>query len=337
MADEQTTQTIDQGDAAAEAEADAFLASLPAPDGTEAEPAAKDGGPRRNATGQFQKKEPEATTEPEPEAQPAPTDTDEPSPDAVNPDDYRKALAALTRDGVPQSALDAMTPQAITAWGKRRAESQAEVDGYGKQLSELKKAQADETGDKPLSSIVTSGIEGLDELVGEHEEMFGAETGGPLRKLADLLVQKIEQRYAPMQDAITRQQREVVRKELDSRYNLSDESRWQRVLNYAGTDANEYATDGERLTAAARMTFADEALATADANKHSTHQDRANGQPATASRKPEAPAVTVADEETNLLNAIQDGRSDDAEKIGRRLGRRRNASAGEMMSRSVGG
>lgn len=79
-------------------------------------------------------------------AEPAPAD----GAGAPNPK-LDAAMKALRRDGVPESALKALTPEAILEWGSRRHAHQAEVDAYGAKLKDAEARAAKAASPKPES------------------------------------------------------------------------------------------------------------------------------------------------------------------------------------------
>lgn len=93
--------------------------------------------------------------EAEPEAKPA----KEPADSAESNEDFKRAMRALQRDDVPAETLEAMAgqnPQELLAWGLKRAEAQAHVDGLGNRIKALEAGQGKDTG-KPDSEKAEPG------------------------------------------------------------------------------------------------------------------------------------------------------------------------------------
>src|SRR6185503_13838861 len=92
---------------------------------------------KEEAEAQAKAKETEDTSTEEDETEPVST-----ADSAIDPEEFRKALAALQRDGIPRKHLDSLTkenPQEVLEWGLKRAKVQADVDTMGREHAELRK------------------------------------------------------------------------------------------------------------------------------------------------------------------------------------------------------
>ena len=135
----------------------------------------------------------------EPEPVPAKAETPEPTA-APNPDRER-AIAALKRDGVPQSIISQTSDEDLLAWGLKAAKRQADVDEFGNKMKELEKKvskssdtakkedaaeQEDDNDAEPPSDVEESASDANDPLH-DVEELLGKDAAKPLRAMADEL------------------------------------------------------------------------------------------------------------------------------------------------------
>ena len=251
-------------------------------------------------------------------------------------DDYRKALAALGRDGVSSKLIDRMTPDEVIEWGMKRAADQAKVDDYGRQLAEARKAanegSAPESGkEQPGSSI------DIDAAVKPFVEVFGDDVAEPLKQFGDVLVKslssEIEKQSAELSElrkSMVASSREALRSAMPKEYRLSADDRWSQVLERREEDVNAYPNEREALLAAARHVFADEIIKENSAKLRQLHKKRDQGQPMTASlsNKTQPPQTQDALEDA-VLNALQDG---DYSKVQRLTGRRASRGLNEIIN-----
>ncbi len=329
---------IAEADAAADKAVEAFFADRLGTDNAP-QAGADDGatdGPARGADGKFVSKS-ETAAKPDGKAQSKDTTEPDAVPDGVNPSDYRKATTALQRDGVPSKVLDNMSPQEITAWGLKRAGTQAESDRLGNEVVKLK-ATRDKTTEKPDGEKA----EPIDfsKLLEPLKAAYGDEIAEPLEALAKSIhegatkgITEQQQRLDAMLERFTNREREDARASLAKKYQLDDDARWNRALERRKSDKNDYGTEAEAIAASCRIEFAEEIIADYEAKLKTQHDLRAKGQSTTANKGP-APvkSKTQDEQETDLLNAIMDGDSQRAQQIGRRS----NVSAGELMAQTVG-
>lgn len=323
---------VSEARAKADAEQDAVLAKILAPDEPESSPSPPQPAPEQDAPdlskegrvrderGRFLKDElkPEASEPTE-----APADTPEPEiavPDSVNPEEYRKAMQALQRDGVPSKAYADMDPTEVTQWGLKRLKSQSEVDGFGSKNADLEKQLA-AVKSPPSDSPVN-----LDEAVKPFVEFFGEDAAEPLRAFGEKLMADMKDSLKDDMEAIRslqasslQQQRRDARSELSKEFkdwNLDKDSRWQPVLDYRAGDANEYPDEVEGLRAAALMVYAAEALAKKAKAVTQRNADRDNGQSTVENKgAPPPPAPNRDDRETDLIHAIMDGDKKEVDKL----------------------
>lgn len=327
--------TVSEADAKAEAEADAFLATRiaqPVSDGERRSP----GGKAEDGAGESARSEAKSdkerdehgrfkSTNPDAEKKPAKSkDTTEPAavPDGVNPDDYRKALKALHRDGVPSKTLESMEPQELVAWGIKRAGAQAEGDRLGNEVAKLRSTKKDESA-KPDSAKEPEPDYAA--LLEPLKAAYGDEIAEPLAQLAKQIhenatkgVDQREERLAKVEARIVNQERDAARNRLADKFSLQDEARWNRVLDRRESDKNDYDGEYEALAAACRIEFADEIIAEYEAKLKGQHELRAKGQSTPQTRTEPVKAKTQDEQETDLLDAIFDGDMDRVHRIAKR-------------------
>ena len=344
--------SIAEADAVAEAQADEWLENRTAPEEPEAggvdeapEAEVKDDRPR-DESGKFAKKE-EATEEVEEttdQVDDAPEDTAEPVQDAVNPEELRKATAALQRDGVPPSVIDGMDPAAIVAWGSKRAATQAEVDRLGNELRDLKQskdpAQSDAVASEPDADINWS------ELVEPFKLEFGDDAAAPLEAFGKTVLQHAQKSLGPVQEQLKQLQEMQAavtadlintklvsaRSRLSDRWEgLGDEGRWQNVVRNVSTLSQTGAYDDldQMVEAACLLEFAQEKIAESESKLGAQRKKRANGTTTTTSRKTPPKDLSQDELEDALLNGIQDGDENAIRKFATRRGQ---TSSSELLS-----
>lgn len=99
--------------------------------------------PGRDEKGRFVKKDAaptESETTEDSTVEPEGAEANKPRVDSES-DDYKRAVGALVRDGIPKDVLDRMAkenPDALLAWGNKRAKVQRDVDGYTDEMKALK-------------------------------------------------------------------------------------------------------------------------------------------------------------------------------------------------------
>jgi hypothetical protein len=232
-------------------------------------------GPSRDEKGRFASKDAE-----EPE-------DSEPKKDA-EPEGYGKALAALKRDGVPDSVLDSMDPKEISQWGARRAKNQADVDGYGQKVAELEKqlAEARETKSKPVDSKAEPQDLDVDELVKPLAEEYGEELSEPLKAAFVTLIERfgsngsndmVEQMAKRLEGIET----DAARSQLRERFPQLDlDDGHQRVLK-AMEKLNPEAFDSlsDKYANAAWLEFGNELLSARTEAKEKKNRLKSQGQP----------------------------------------------------------
>jgi hypothetical protein len=283
----------------------------PEPEGAETHPA--DDRPR-DEHGRFTKTDAQGSE-----------DTAEPtaSADSVNPEDYRKALNALKRDHTPQSVLDSLDPAQTVEWGLKLAGKQAETDGFGRQVSDLKAELAKLAGTDSKDAEPALDLKAKMEPIREY---LGDEVAEPLEALLEPILraatsakdsaqaEKLEKLAAQITD---REQRDA-RRELQEKhpeFKVDNDGRWQQTLDHRRGDTNEYPSELEALSAACRHVFADEIIADYKAKLQETHDLRDNGQPSGPSG-PTPPAVeTDAALEDRWLNAAHDGNKAEMDRV----------------------
>ncbi len=284
-------------------------------------------GRARDDTGRFKSKDKtddvvaEASSEPEETSQPA-------KPEVVNSEEYRKALQALQLDKVPASVLDTMDPTELIEWGTARAQNHADVDRMIHRAPSEKDATS---ANKPESS------DDLDwkEMVEPFSEYFGEDAAGPLRAFGEKLLAKAgggnSEQVAKLTAMVQRQGQELARTALTEKWNLSDQGRWNQVLEHRAKDANEYASESDAVEAAARQVFADETISDYQARLAKQHKARSIGQPETQSRRqPVGDTKPTMDVEDDLLNAITSGDNEGVQRARGELRRRGSKSLSEL-------
>ena len=246
-------------------------------------------------------------------------------------EEYEKAIAALRRDGVPESALENMDDSSILEWGTKRAKNQADVDGYGAKVKELEdKLNSAQSAD---GSEETSEGAGTDQAQAQPEttkelnqykdrisDLFGDEAAeavmSPIRDLVQQTKQILEdQRQAIASIQSDQQVRTLTetRSRLQERFpRLADDTDFGKVVEGMQKLAaiGEYDNIDELMTDSYRVNFAK--LAEQEAKKAQVDRMKDGGQPTTQSQS-SAPARSKGGEEREdaALDALLSGKGYD--------------------------
>ena len=274
--------------------------------------------------------EPEAETT-DAEEEPVSEDTDTETHSEPRSEDYEKAIAALRRDGVPESALENMDDNSILEWGAKRAKVQADVDGYGAKVRELEdrlnNAQrtdsAEETveatgQDQPQSQ--PANFEALNQYQSKISDIFGDEAAeavmSPFRDMVQQTAQALQYQQQVIAQLYAENQNQTLnstRSRLQERFpRLADDSDYYTVVEGMQklVHVGEYNSVDDLMTDAYRISFAK--LAEQDAKKEAVDRMKNNGQPTTQSHT-KTPTRSLGGEEREdaALDAILSGKGFD--------------------------
>jgi len=244
-----------------------------------------------------------------------------------NSEEYEKAVAALRRDGVPDSALENMSDDEILAWGSKRAKVQADVDGYGAKVKELEdKLNAVSESD---DSAADSEGESTDQAQSQPEkvtelnqyserisEIFGDEAAeavmSPIRDLIEQTKAILEdQRQAIVEVQMESQARMLneSRTRLRERFpKLANESDYETVLQGMQklSAVGEYENLDDLMIDSYRVQFAK--LAEQESKKAEVDRMKNGGQPTTQSQSKTPPrSMSGEDREDAALDALLSG------------------------------
>ena len=242
-------------------------------------------------------------------------------------EDYEKAIAALRRDGVPESALENMDDNSILEWGSKRAKVQADVDGYGAKVKELedklnnvqstdsveKTAEAegeDQAQNQPAS------LDSLNQYASKISDIFGDEAAEAVMSPFREMIQQTAQALQQQQQAIAQLHAEnqtrsldTTRSKLQERFpRLANDSDYQKVVEGMQklVQVGEYESIDDLMTDAYRISFSK--LAEQDAKKEAVNRMKNNGQPTTQTNT-KTPTRSLGGEEREdaALDAILSG------------------------------
>jgi hypothetical protein len=260
-------------------------------------------------------------------------DTTEPtaSADGVNPEDLRKATNALKRSHTPQSVIDSLDPAKTVEWGLRLAATQAESDGFGKKVSDLKAELAKLAG---TDSKAEPEPVDLDAKFKAFSDMFGDEAAEPLKALLEpilkasttkpdsALAEKLEKLEALQRDRDQRDARKAIQAAWPE-YGLDKDDRWDQLLASRRGDTREYSSEREALDTHRRLVFADEISADQRARLKETHKVRDDGQPTPPAGGTPPAAESVEALEERWLVAADEGNQAEKGRIEKLLAARR--------------
>lgn len=261
---------------------------------------------------------------PEPEVEKFATDAETRSEPG---DDYKRAMAALQRDGTPRELLDKYyeeDPNEFIQWGMKREKVQKDGDRFSDEYSKLKQQVEEvvelqnEVGQQPKANqpeqpqrpVDLPSPENLKKYQQEISEVFGEEAAesimAPVRSLSNMLANM----YVNMAQQTGRAEKQElgrVRTQLQERFpQLADEGNFSSVVEKMQSlyKTGDYQNLNDLMTDAVRIRLADAAPP-----KTQQHAARSAGQPTTRSsnrRIGETP-LTHDDRENAALDAIFNG------------------------------
>lgn len=235
-------------------------------------------------------------------------------------DDFRKAYAALIRDGVPRETLDAMMdhPDRLLAWGQSAAKRQADVD---RTFAELKKAAetAGKAPEAPKGETPPAGAQPGTDLAALLEPVaaaLGDDVRDPLGKAFSAVLQEAQSRtlqsltpqieqvealstaLARLGGLLERSWTKAARAELREKFpELEDDANFESVKAemkaLAGT--REFGDVTELMDFAARVLWADKLAERHRAQMAKQATAKARGTPTVESRQAPPKAMSTDD------------------------------------------
>lgn len=299
-------------DPAAEAEFDTYLMSVDSDEEEMGVAAELDPKDDPIGTGVKEPSTPKET----PEADTAEGDeTEEPASVEEVDGDLESALAALRRDGLPQSVIDKMTNEEVMALGAKRAKVQGDTDNAYRELQEMKsgKEMAPESGkdsapaepaEQPLPVDLKTAIE-------PFVDVFGEDAGESLEKALHATVQPVLAQFKAQQDMLEGMLLQSSRQSLSEQYpRMTDDEGYARVSERMQTlvKSGDYQDINSLMADAARLEFADESAAMRKEFTSKLERDKAGGQVMPAGRT-NTPETSMDDDEREdaLLDALEGG------------------------------
>jgi len=270
--------------------------------------------------------EPEAETT-DVEDEPVSEDTDTETSSEPRSEDYEKAISALRRDGVPESALENMDDNSILEWGSKRARVQADVDGYGAKVKELEdrlnNVQSTDSAEETAEAVgedqaqrQPAGLESLNQYRDKISDIFGDEAAeavmSPFREMVQQTAQALQHQQQVIAQLYAENQHQTLnstRSRLQERFpRLADDSDYQKVVEGMQKliHVGEYNSVDDLMTDAYRVSFAK--LAEQEAKKEAVDRMKNNGQPTTQTHT-KTPTRSLGGEEREdaALDAILSG------------------------------
>jgi hypothetical protein len=272
------------------------------------------------------------TVTPTPSEPPAATDLSK-------SDDYKRALRALQYDKVPSSVIEKMSPQDVVAWGTERADNHADVDRLKNEKAELTR-QLEEAKALKAQPADAEPKRTSDDLLDKWAEWYGDESRDLARQMMDQAATEAVDRMKGSSERVEALESEVrslrqsaARSDLEKRFphlRLDEDDRWAKVMDQRNEDTRAHEDEAEALTYAAYQAFSDEAHAALREQRMGDETARDNGQPYHGTARDTPPAPTQAEQEDDLLNAIQDDDLETRDRISGQMGRRANNSVSEL-------
>ncbi len=202
------------------------------------------------------------------------TDTGADAGSAIDTDseEFQRAVAALKREGIPQSTLDDLlknNPETVLEWGSSRADAQGETDGFGRELDKLKEQIAEMDPAKKKDTVSPEDSEPFDSAksdarLAKAAEPLSAVMGLEAKEVAPALgqygqaltkeiisavvpvVESQRKEIVQLQDIVRGMQISEIRSGLASKYGDTASKRWDDIE--AETDGMRY-KNGETAVA----------------------------------------------------------------------------------------
>lgn len=244
-------------------------------------------------------------------------------------DDFRKALAALIRDGIPRDTLDKLLkedPKRVKEWGLKRATNQRDIDTYKTKLDKAEKAAKESAttrqteSRKPAEPVPESEIREatqpfvdlLGDAAREPAEKFVKGVYARAQALADEAIGRLEPaiRFA-MNQLETIQMREA-RAGLKEKFpSISDDDVWEKIQKRAASliKTGDYDSLTPLIEDSARIELAEETTVQRQKRITATDKAKSKGQPTQPGKAAVSPkAMSASDKEDAILDAILAGK-----------------------------
>lgn len=267
----------------------------------------------------------EAPGEPEPEPtqeENTEVDNDEvrEQPEAPVSEELEEALAAVRRDGLPQSVIEKMTNEEILALGAKRNKVQRDTDDAYRQLQDLKKAKETATENEPEAAPEAPKLADLGQAVQPFADIFGKDAGEALKAAQHDTLAPIVERLEATQRMVESVLLESSRGKLADQYpQLAQDDGYSRVTQRMESliKTGDYSDMGSLMSDAARIEFS-EASATVSRELTERHNRLKDEGQMTPVDKAETPAHAMSEDERELalLDALEGGmKVSDAKRV----------------------
>lgn len=232
--------------------------------------------------------------------------------------ELEKAMAALRRDGLPQTLIEKMSNEEVLEYGEKRAKVQGDTDDAYRQLSELKNgketpAESNETSETVAESAEVTPVVDLKEAVQPFAEIFGEDAAQALQSVTEAAIAPYVQQLQTQAAAMETLMVDSARNQLVGEYpGLSTPEGYSAVTDRMKSllKTGDYSDVNTLMADASRITFASESNSQAQNYQTKLAQDRNLGQ-MTPSDKGSVPqkSMTSEDRDDAMLAAIEAGMS----------------------------
>ena len=266
--------------------------------------------------------EEQAPQEEAPQEENTPSDQEEvreqPEPKEDVAPELEKAMAALRRDGLPQTLIEKMSNEEVLEYGEKRAKVQGDTDDAYRQLSELKNgketpAENNEPSETVAESAEVTPVVDLKEAVQPFAEIFGEDAAQALQSVTEAAIAPYVEQLQTQAAAMETLMVDSARNQLVGEYpGLGTQEGYQAVTDRMKSllKTGDYSDVNTLMSDAARITFASESNSQAQNYQTKLVQDRNLGQ-MTPSDKGSIPqkAMTSDDRDDAMLAALEAGMS----------------------------
>ena len=241
------------------------------------------------------------------------------------PDDLTRSLAALKRDGLPQSVINKMTNEEIMDLGAKRLKVQGDTDDTYRQLAEV--TNSDDTASESETEATESAtpapptsptpIINLKEAVAPFSDLFGEEAASALESYTSAAVGDTQTRLAEVErvnealsGSLEKLMMDRARRNLGEQYpQISSEENYGQVTERMKSlvKSGDYKDYDSLMSDAARIEFADYSASSAASLRQQRNQMKEQGQMAPTTSAPSEKSLTTDEAEDQILDLLESG------------------------------
>lgn len=237
----------------------------------------------------------------------------------TEPEGVSEAYAALLRDGIPKSRIDAWlseNPEEFVKHGLKRQKAQAAQDQFGNEYKNLldgSKKPSKEVGQVEQPNVNDSLIDSLIAPLGSFEE--NGDLRQSVKPMVASLVSGFQESFNDVFSEISNLKQQLLDRDISSQRQslqeneypqLADDSRFQAVSGRAKTliDRGVYSDPGEAFRAAAAIELSEARMSDYQTKLLTSHQKKKDGQPRVKTKAKTEPNISDEQKEEAVFNKV---------------------------------